>query len=142
MSDAFSRVAADELVAAAAARTSHLPLEVLDARVDPDTPGRLLIFVDAAPHTLLAAATIRGVLRAVAFETPAGESEPTTYSPEELRRWERPALDVTARESSRGQSWSDARWVWLAVLGLLLVESLVRRRRRAVAEAESHALVA
>jgi len=142
MSEAFSGVAADALVVAAAARAGHLPPEVLDARSDPDEPGRLLVFVDAAPQSLLAAAVVRGVLREVALDPAPGESVPTTYSNDDLRRWERPAGDVTAQESSRGQSWSDARWVWLAVLFLLLAESLVRRRRRAVAEAESHALVA
>jgi len=141
MSESFSRVGADELVVAAAARAGRLPLEVLDARSDPDEPGRLLVFVDAAPHSLLAAAVVRGVLREVAVGAAPGESVPTAYS-NELQRWEHPAADVTAQDSSRGQSWSDARWVWLAVLVLLIAESLVRRRRRAVAEAESHALVA
>jgi hypothetical protein len=142
MSESFSRVAADALVVAAAARAGRLPLEVLDARSDPDEPGRLLVFVDAAPHSLLAAAVIHGVLREVALDPAPGESATTTYSNDDLRRWERPASDVSATDSSRGQSWSDARWVWLAVLFLLLAESLVRRRRRAVAEAERHALVA
>ena len=142
MSDSFSRVASDALVVAAAARAGHLPLEVLDARSDPDEPGRLLVFVDAAPHSLLAAAVVRGVLREVALDPASGESATTTHSNDELRRWERTAGDVSAQDSSRGQSWSDARWVWLAVIFLLLAESFVRRRRRAVAEAESHALVA
>jgi hypothetical protein len=142
MSESFSRVAADALVVAAAARAGHLPLEVLDARSDPDEPGRLLFFVDTSPHSLLAAAVVRGVLREVALDPAPGESVPTTYSNDDLRRWERPAGDVTAHDSSRGQSWSDARWVWLAVLVLLIAETLVRRRRRAVAEAGSHALVA
>jgi hypothetical protein len=142
MTEVFSRIAADDLVVAAAARIGRLPLEVLDAGGDPDNAGRLLVFADAAPHTLLAAAVIRSVLHAAAIEVPTTESVATTYSVADLHRWERPAREVTAQEWSQGQIWSDARWVWLAVLVLLFGESLIRRQRPRVSEADSHALVA
>jgi hypothetical protein len=142
MADVVTAVTNDAVVGAAAARLGRSPLDLLAAAGDPDERGRLLLFVDVAPHTLFSAAIVRRVLMAVAPGTPSGESVAGTYSADELRGWEREPAHVETTDASRDESWSDGRWAWAATVVLLLVETMVRRRRRAAPETESHARVA
>ena len=94
-----------------------------------DTGGshRLLLFSLADAGSLLSAALAAGTTRAVGLAAPASELDPTSLTPEDLRTLERPATDV-APPAGRGDDASDGRWLWALAIGLLFVESRMRRR--------------
>jgi len=140
MGDVFAAVATDPLVGAAAARLGRTPLDVLSASGDPAQPDRLVVFVDASAHSLVASATISAVLRSASPEVPASELVTTNYSPAELRQLERPPSPPGS--SSVSSEASDPRWAWLAAGVLLLVETFVRRRRVRAPQSEVRARVA
>jgi len=54
----------------------------------------------------------------------------------EVQSLPRPARNASARGSPDGNGESDARWLWVAVIGLLMIELPLRRRAQgAVASA-------
>jgi hypothetical protein len=90
----------------------------------------LLVEVAAPPSAFLAAAVVRGVLSATG-ETPSRpENEIRLMSNAELSKLARPAVPVTRDVRTPGLT-SDARWCWVVVLALLLLEARVRRNRYA-----------
>lgn len=83
--------------------------------------GRLLLFAGVEPGSARAAALIAALRRAGGYLEQLGELEPESIAAATLSAWERPAAEHAAAAGS------DARWMWLAVLALLLVEQRVRR---------------
>jgi hypothetical protein len=93
-----------------------------------DGRARLVLFALVEPGTVASAALIAAARGALSVAPPASELEPGTLSDATLARWERPAADVPAhpsRDETNGPS--DARWLWIIVLVLLLAEMRVRR---------------
>jgi hypothetical protein len=93
--------------------------------------GALVVHTDVHAASALAPAVIRAVMLAVsplAIADP--ELEAATIPDADLARWRRPP----GRVEQVGAVVSDgveSRWLWAAALGLLAVETWVRRRRRA-----------
>ena len=89
---------------------------------------RLLLFPSSDPGTVESASLIASVLRAVDASTPMPEQAPTVLTDTALKGWERsPATGsvppVRAPESAHG------RWLWVAALILLAIETWMRRSR-------------
>jgi hypothetical protein len=114
MSDVFTAVATDPQVAAAAERAGRRPLDILHASSSADTTGRLLVFIDAPAHSLIAAAAISATLHSASSVAASKPEAPI-------------AADAAGPQADLEDS--DARWVWIIVALLLLVETAVRRRR-------------
>ena len=91
---------------------------------------RLLLFPSFDPGTVESASLIASVLRALDASTPMPEQAPTVLTDTALKGWERsPATGsvplLRAPESSHG------RWLWVAALILLGIETWMRRSRTA-----------
>lgn len=101
---------------------------VLAARGPVDDTDGLVLFAHARPGTLTYAALVRAALHAVSAATPAHELETAIVDDATLALWSRetPAAPATATTGTE----SDGRWVWLAVLVLLGIETWLRRRSR------------
>jgi len=118
-----------ELIGASAALDEPWMVDVL-AAMPPEGgvtaagyEGRMLLFAEAQPGSLASASLAAALLRATAVRaTPVAELEPRVMGDESLRGWERLPGEVHT------PAGSDGRWLWLVVLGLLLVEQRVRRR--------------
>jgi hypothetical protein len=92
---------------------------------------RLLLFSSADAATPALASLVAAVRRAVSVAPPVTELEPAVFGDSVLQAWERTAPSAGARsfgDASTGMS--DARWGWMAVLLLLLLESWMRRADR------------
>jgi hypothetical protein len=94
-----------------------------------DGRERLLLFTDAAPGTVEAAALALAAAAALGGRTPAAEREPAALPDARLETWRRPAGTVDLPADDTGDS--DGRWLWLLALALLGAETLLRRPRRA-----------
>ena len=146
------RVAADPTLSEAAGRatlaaTIDTTALVVVARTETGAPvvaagqgsvnGRdhLLLFSLADAGSLSSAALISAATRARSVATPAAELEPATMSNDQLARWQRAPADVAASDAATSDE-SDGRWLWVAVLALLALETWMRRERRPRAAAE------
>jgi len=129
MSDLFTAIAKDELVAAAAARLDRVPLDVIKVTGDRAQQGRMLVFIDAPPHSLIGAAATSVVLRSV--------PSPSSVTSVDLIS----ADSGTSSVDSLPADQSAGRLFWIAVGVLLLIETAARRRRR-TPESEERARVA
>ena len=107
---------------------------MLAARGQVDGADRLLLFLEADAGSVPSAALIAAAAGAAAARPPASEIDPAVRAEAELRSWERPPAEGV-RPATDPAGRSDGRWVWLAVLALLGVETLMRRAPRAVAAA-------
>jgi hypothetical protein len=89
----------------------------------------LVVDLQADPDSYLAAATLRGVLTARHGGTAReyAEQEVATIDDGQLAAWSRAAGRIQT-EMWRHAGRNDARWFWGIVLGLLAVETVVRRR--------------
>ena len=96
-------------------------------RVFTGEAGALLVEVDTAPGTLVAAEVLKTVLDARPDPQHLERQEVAHVPLERLAGWSRPPApaDTTAWQQS---DQSDARWVWLAALVLLGIEGWMRRR--------------
>ena len=88
----------------------------------------LLVDVAAPPSAFLAAAVVRGVLSSRGETQSRPEDEIRLMSNAELAKLARPAAQVRRDVQTQGAP-SDARWCWVLVLALLLIETHVRRER-------------
>lgn len=104
---------------------------VVASRGSIDGTDRLLLFLQADAASVASAALIAAATGAAAARPPASELDPEIRSEAELKSWERPP--TTARPATDPAGRSDGRWLWLAVLALLGLETLMRRAPRAVA---------
>jgi hypothetical protein len=117
------------------ARTSSgLPL-VAVAAVDRE----LVAYVSAAPGDLIAAATLRALLLALAKPLSWSEKEVERIPPSQLAGWTRGPQPPSSRQWTH-QPPGDARWCWGLALLLLAIEAVVRRSR--VGASEEHARAA
>jgi hypothetical protein len=105
---------------------------VLAARGPIEGTDRLLLFLHADAGSVASAALMSAAASAAAAAAPASEVDPVVRPEAELRSWER-APSPIARPSTDPGGRSDGRWVWLAVLGLLGLEWMIRRAPLAVA---------
>lgn len=103
------------------------------------TDGALLVDVNAAPGTLLAAEVLKAVLDGRRDPRLLEGQEIAQIPSETLEAWGRaPAPADTAAWQQSDES--DGRWFWLAALGLLAVEGLARRSSSApIREVDAHA---
>jgi len=150
MIDALTRLVADSLLATVAARASPMvatdttksivvarnangaPI-VVAAQATADGSDRLLLFVNADAGTLVSAALVAAATRVRSRAEPLEELEPRTLPASVIDAWQRaPASDATtAANGADRQSMSDGRWLWMLALGLLALETWMRRARPA-----------
>jgi hypothetical protein len=103
-----------------------------DRRAHPLEPGT--IAVDAPSGSLQAGVTVHDVLATRRDLSSLMEFEPQRIPVKILESWSRGPGSSDTRAWQRSES-SDARWFWLASIGLLVAEAVVRRER-AVTPAE------
>jgi hypothetical protein len=116
------------------ARTSSgLPL-VAVAAVDQE----LVAYVSAAPGDLIAAATLRALLLALAKPASWSEKEVERITPSQLAGWTRGAKPLESEQWTH-QPPGDARWCWGLALLLLAIEAVVRRSRAVASEEHARA---
>lgn len=98
----------------------------------------LAIHVATTADSYLAAAVVRGALSARSGDVVDrfAEHEVLAIAGSTFASWSREASPV-APEMWRQLPDSDARWCWLAALGLLLLEAVIRRQRRQNASVEA-----
>jgi hypothetical protein len=126
LSRTIERVLRDSLVRDAAARSSDTRLPngvrpLIGNRVGISADG---IWVNDSATSILGAALLNVMARGRDFDE--REFDHRVYSPEQLKRWERPS---TSRPISNDDS-SDGRYIWIGVLLLLGLEAWMRRERR------------
>lgn len=100
----------------------------LAARVVLDDRDVLAFFMNVDAADLTTAALIQSIGQALASGAPVSELEPGFSTAAELARLQR--VPVGRPAGANGMNESDGRWLWLAVLALLAVETVVRRRPR------------
>ncbi len=100
---------------------------------------RLLLFPSSSPSSIESATLIAAAARELSAAPLRAELEPAFVPDTDLSRWERaPSAEVTSRSNGDPLTGaSDARWVWIAVLLLLGVESRMRRATVAAQRTES-----
>lgn len=96
---------------------------------------RLIVAVAADPTTFVAAAVVRGLLRARQGTPARPEEEVRRLSSAELAPLMRPPVPIAGVPPASGYL-SDARWGWGMVLLLLAIEGFVRRARPDLAATE------
>jgi hypothetical protein len=140
-----------ELRGAPAAPVVSPPADMWMRRVLESTPGgrggerdgALVVRLDVAASDPLAVHQIAAVARAACADSLA-DREPRRIAPATLARWSRRPGSVP--DAAAPADEGDGRWLWLAVLGLLAVEHLMRRRsaaaRAAVGRVEGDVRVA
>jgi len=87
-----------------------------------------LVVLRAEPASPVNALLFDVLGRATRSVPPLAEMEPATLAADELDPWSRPAEPAAAGRSLLEAGMSDARFLWIAVLALLLLEGFVRRR--------------
>jgi hypothetical protein len=94
----------------------------------------LLVRVAAAPSDYVAAAALRALLQGASDRSSWSEQEVESIAPAVLETWTRAAGPVPDDRWRRATS--DARWLWGAVLLVLLLETFARGRSRIREQAE------
>jgi hypothetical protein len=144
-----ARADATLAAAAAAGAGTGQPIEdpwVVVARDGAGSPlvsaaaaGQELVYrVDAPPAAFVSAALVRAALGASHRDARAREQDTARIPASQLAAWARepgPPPPDQWRQAQPG----DARYAWAAALALLMAESVVRRRRRAVVEEPARA---
>lgn len=106
--------------------TGNPAVVAMQGQVDGRDRLILMPFVDAS--SLTSAALIAATNRAVSIAAPVTEMETTTVPDDVLRSWQREPDASAARVGTDGAS--DGRWLWIAALVLLGLETWLRRARR------------
>jgi hypothetical protein len=111
-----------------ALRAAGLPVSFA-GNADVEGTRRFVLATSAEPTSLEAARLVAAARRATSAARSATELEPGVVSDAELRTWERPATvsPATQHRPLDDNGPSDARWLWMLVLALLIVEWRVRR---------------
>jgi len=144
MADAAARIARDPDLDAAAARVAGgLPAAPFAAapwqRLASAADGSPLVVVAASANRLLVASAapasdlatpvlLRSIASAIASMPDLRAAEVVPIADAVLQRWSRPAAPVTFPRVGAVEQ-DDRRWLWLAALGLLALESRIRRAR-------------
>jgi hypothetical protein len=117
------------------ARTDSRQPVVLAAENAAEGRERLLFFSLVDAGSLASAALIAGIRHASSMAPPAQWLEPSTIPEAQLARWQRePSVGSFPRRTSGDDATdgdSDGRWLWLAALALLALETWLRRERGA-----------
>lgn len=100
--------------------------------------GELIVLIDADAGSAVTADITASVLGSLLQPLPWTEFEPETIAPETLRSWERVPSSVPNTRSGEPQG----RWLWIAVLLLIGLETWMRRRVVVAREETTHARVA
>lgn len=121
-----------ELALAASLRRAKLTLTA-SGHTTIDGTGRFVLVTSADPSSVDAAAIVTMARRATAIASSPLETEPGSVAAAELKRWERPALESPPSQHRPldDDAPSDGRWLWAAVLVLLVIEWRVRLREPA-----------
>jgi hypothetical protein len=98
----------------------------------------LVAYVSAAPGDLIAAATLRALLLALAEPVSWSEKEVERILPSQLAGWTRGATRLPSSRWTH-QPPGDARWCWGLALVLLALEAVVRRLRAGAREEDARA---
>ena len=89
--------------------------------------ARMLVWSRVAASDEATALLIRATLRALAGGEGFGEAEVIAIPDATLARWQRPSSEPPASEW-RNVDGNDRRWLWGAVIALLVAEQVLRRR--------------
>jgi hypothetical protein len=95
---------------------------------------QLALYSLADAGSLTTAALLSAAARATSLARPSPRLDPSTMSDAALAAWRRaPSAEARPRNASNGSETedSDGRWLWIAVLALLALETWLRRERRA-----------
>jgi hypothetical protein len=144
MADAAARIARDPDLRAAAARLAAglpaapfaaAPWQTLVSAADGSplavvaaSANRLLVASAAPASDLATPVLLRSIANAIASMPDLREAEVVPIPDAALQRWSRPAAPVTTPRIGRFEQ-DDRPWLWLAALGLLALESWIRRPR-------------
>jgi hypothetical protein len=144
MADAVARIARDPDLRAAAARVASglsdarfagAPWWTLTAAADgrplaaaAGSAGRFVVASAAAASDLATPVLLRSIANAIASEPDLQAAEVVPIADAVLQRWSRPAAPVTAPRVDTVEQ-DDRRWLWLAALALLALETWIRRAR-------------
>jgi hypothetical protein len=104
---------------------------VLAAADGANADARMLLWSRVSAADEATALLIRATLRALAGSDAFAEAEVIAIPDATLAEWQRPVSDPPPSEW-RGVDSSDRRWLWGAVLVLLVAEQVLRRRARQV----------
>ena len=151
MADAVARIARDPDLRAAATRVAEglsdprfaaAPWQTLTAAADgrplaaaAGSGGRLVVASAAAASDLATPVLLRAIANAIASQPDLQAAEVVPIADALLQRWSRPAAPVTAPRVDTVEQ-DDRRWLWLAALALLALETWIRRTRPAAALAQ------
>lgn len=107
--------------------SNDLPIVAAAARAT-----ELLLHVGAAASDYLAAATLRSALIARRGRPDWTEQEVAHISTTQLAQWTRepPPIEMARLQDLSDRAPGDSRWVWIAVLCLLALETVLRSRQR------------
>jgi hypothetical protein len=144
MADAAARIARDPDLNAAAARVAAglpgspfgaAPWQAMVSAADgaplavvAASANRLLVASAAPASDLATPVLLRSIANAMASMSDLRAAEVVPIADAALQRWSRPASPVTSPRIGTVEQ-DDRRWLWLAVLGLLAIESWIRRPR-------------
>jgi hypothetical protein len=105
------------------------PPVVSSGVADVNGRSRLVLFTEVEPGSLAAARLAAASRHAMSVATRADELEPDVMSDAALTAMQRPSSgDIPSQSRPVGDNGpSDGRWVWLAVLVLLIIETVLRR---------------
>jgi hypothetical protein len=101
-----------------------------------DARDRLILFSRVDAGSLASAALIAALSRAAGMTPDVAELDPAMISDVVLAGWQRDAAPSVAAGPATEADMSDGRWFWGLALGLLGLESWMRRTRRKAAGAE------
>ncbi|HEX3866766.1 MAG TPA: BatA domain-containing protein [Gemmatimonadaceae bacterium] len=102
--------------------------------------SRLVLFTSSEPGSLASVRLAASAGRATSIAAPSWERDPETLSSAERAALQRPARDPASQgRPLDGDGPSDARWLWIGALALMLIEFPLRRRHGAVATSRDEA---
>jgi hypothetical protein len=144
MADAAARIACDPDVRAAATRVAKglsdprfalPPWQTLTSAADgrplaaaAGSANRLVVASAAAASDFVTPVLLRSLANGIASAADLGAAEVVPIADAVLQRWSRPAAPVTSPRIDTVEQ-DDRRWLWVAALGLLALETWIRRAR-------------
>jgi hypothetical protein len=142
MADAAARIARDPDVRAAATRVAKglsdprfalPPWQALTSAADgrpiaaaAGSGNRLVVATAAAASDFVTPVLLRSIANGIASAADLGAAEVVPIADAVLQRWSRPAAPVTSPRIDTVEQ-DDRRWLWVAALGLLALETWTRR---------------
>jgi hypothetical protein len=142
MADAAARIARDPDLRAAAARVARglsdpgfalPPWQTLTSAADgrplaaaAGSANRLVVASAAAASDFVTPVLLRSIANGIASVPGQGAAEVVPIADAVLQEWSRPAAPVTSPRIDTVEQ-DDRRWLWVAALGLLALETWIRR---------------